>query len=362
MGANWGKILEISIFGESHGNGIGINIGGLPSGFTLDLDKINIDMARRAPGKSKLTTPRNEKDQFEILSGFFEGKTTGTPLCSIIRNTNQRSKDYSKIKDILRPGHADYSGKRRYEDANDYRGGGHFSGRITAPLVFAGSVAKQILETKGIKIGTHISSIKDVEDKRFFEVDITEELLNNLTKNNFPLLDESLEKPMTDKIMEAKEQHDSTGGTIECCVLNMPAGIGNPFFDSIESRLSSMLYSIPAIKGVEFGLGFDISKLSGSEANDELYIENGEIKSYSNNNGGITGGITNGEPIIFRVAVKPTPSIGKTQKTVNIATGENTDYAIVGRHDPCIIPRALVVVEAAAALVMLDFLMEKRSI
>lgn len=362
MSAVWGKNITVSIFGESHGKAIGINIGGLPSGINLDLEKIKKDMARRAPGQSELTTSRNEKDAFQILSGYFEDKTTGTPLAIMIENTNQRSKDYSILKDLLRPGHADYSAKMRYKDSSDYRGGGHFSGRITAPLVFAGSLAKQMLEKKGIYIGVHIKSIGKVEEKSFSVEDMNKETITSLQDMKFPLLEKEKEEAMTKEILEAKENEDSVGGIIETVVIGMPPGIGNPFFDSIESRLSSMMFSIPAIKGIEFGKGFEMTKMTGYEANDEHYIENGVIKTYTNNNGGIIGGISNGMPIEFKVAVKPTASIGKAQRTVNFATREEAEIKIEGRHDPCIVPRGVVVVEAATALVILDFLMEKKEL
>lgn len=362
MSANWGKNITISIFGESHGVALGINMGGLPSGFSVDLDEIKKDMARRAPGQSELTTSRKEPDEFEILSGYFEGKTTGSPLAIIIRNTNQRSKDYSVLKDVLRPGHADYSGKMRYGNNNDYRGSGHFSGRITAPLVFAGSLAKQILQSQGIEIGCHIKAIGQVEGRGFDKSEYNAETLRNLQKMDFPILSGNNGEAMKQAIIDAKALEDSIGGVIEVAVTGVKPGIGNPFFDSIESRLSSMMFSVPAVKGIEFGAGFAISKMLGSEANDEIYLENGEIKTESNNNGGIIGGISTGMPIQFRLAIKPPASIGREQKTINFETKEETKLKVEGRHDPCIVPRAMVVVEAATALVILDFLMEKKEL
>lgn len=362
MSAVWGKNISLSIFGESHGKAIGINIGGLPSGFKIDIEKINKDMARRAPGKSELTTSRLEKDQFQILSGYFEEKTTGTPLAIIIENTNQRSKDYSNIKDNLRPGHADYSGKMRYKDCNDYRGSGHFSGRITAPLVFAGSLAKQILAEKGIYVGAHIKSIANVQERSFNLDELNKDLMEQLQNMDFPTLEADKKEKMVEEILLAKSEEDSVGGVVEVAVIGMPAGIGNPFFDSIESRLSSMMFSVPAIKGIEFGRGFDIAKLRGHESNDCHYLDNDEIKTKTNNNGGIIGGITNGMPIEFRVAIKPTASIGIEQKTVDFASKNEIDLKVEGRHDPCIVPRGIVVVEAVTALVMLDFLLEKKEL
>lgn len=350
MSGMWGSKIKLSIFGESHGNAIGITIDGLPAGFSIDMDKIMIEMARRAPGKSSLSTPRKESDIPEILSGYFEGKTTGTPLCAIIRNSNTKSKDYSKLKDVMRPGHADYTGAVRYKGFNDYRGGGHFSGRITAPLVFAGAICKQILEVKGIIVSAHINSIGKIKDCSFLESDISDELLNSFKEKELPLINTKLEDEMRQEILSARSSGDSIGGTIECAILGVSPGIGDPFFDSVESTLAHLMFSVPAVKGIEFGKGFDISKMRGSEANDEYYLENGNIKTKTNNNGGILGGITNGMPIIFNVAIKPTASIFKEQNTVNIATMEETTLCIEGRHDPCIVQRALPVIEAVAAI------------
>ena len=350
MSGMWGSKIKLSIFGESHGNAIGITIDGLPAGFSIDMDKIMMEMARRAPGKSSLSTPRKESDIPEILSGYFEGKTTGAPLCAIIRNSNTKSKDYSKLKDVMRPGHADYTGAVRYKGFNDYRGGGHFSGRITAPLVFAGAICKQILEVKGIIVSAHINSIGKIKDCSFLESDISDELLNSFKEKELPLINTKLEDEMRQEILSARSSGDSIGGTIECAILGVSPGIGDPFFDSVESTLAHLMFSVPAVKGIEFGKGFDISKMRGSEANDEYYLENGNIKTKTNNNGGILGGITNGMPIIFNVAIKPTASIFKEQNTVNIATMEETTLCIEGRHDPCIVQRALPVIEAVAAI------------
>ena len=356
MGSTWGKNIKLSLFGESHGVGIGITIDGLPSGIELDLEAIKIEMKRRATGKNKLTTARKEADEFEILSGYFNGYTTGTPLSILIRNNDQKSRDYSKIKDIARPSHADYSGKIRYNGFNDYRGGGHFSGRLTAPIVFAGAVAKQILAKKGIYIGTHIKSIKDLEDRDFNELDMKEEKFIELSREQLPFLDESIKEKAKQVILDARENHDSVGGIIECAIIGMEGGVGNPFFNSIESQLSSLMFSIPAVKGVEFGTGFDITRLFGSEANDNIYIKDGKVVTSTNHNGGIVGGITNGMSLNFRIAIKPTPSISREQHTINMKTMEETKFEIVGRHDPCIVPRALVVVEGMAAIGILDFL------
>lgn len=356
MSGVWGSNIKISIFGESHGNAIGVNIDGLPSGFEINMDKVLLEMERRAPGKNELSTARKEADLPEILSGFFEGKTTGTPLCAIIRNSDTRSKDYSKTKDFMRPGHADYTGYERYNGFNDYRGGGHFSGRITAPLVFAGAICKQILEDRGIFIGAHISSIKDIKDEVFNSVNISKEELESLRNMELPLINKSLEDKIRHTIMQAKYDGNSVGGTIECAVIGIDSGVGNPFFDSVESTLAHLMFSIPAIKGIEFGKGFDITKLYGSEANDEYYYDGDLVKTKTNNNGGVLGGISNGMPILFKVAVKPTASILKEQNTIDIKEKIDTKFRIEGRHDPCIVQRALPVVEAVTAIGILDLI------
>ena len=356
MSGVWGNNIKVSIFGESHGNAIGINIDGLPSGFEIDMDKILLEMERRAPGKNQLSTSRKEADLPEILSGFFEGRTTGTPLCAIIRNSDTRSKDYAKTKDFMRPGHADFTGYERYSGFNDYRGGGHFSGRITAPLVFAGAICKQILEEKGIFIGAHISSIKDIEDENFNSTNISKEDLLELRNKELPLINTSLEEKMKHTIMQAKYDGDSVGGTIECAVVGIKPGVGNPFFDSVESTLAHLMFSVPAVKGIEFGKGFDMTKLLGSEANDEYYYDGDLVKTKTNNNGGILGGISNGMPIVFKVAIKPTASILKEQNTIDIKNKKDVKFRIEGRHDPCIVQRAVPVIEAVTAIGMLDLI------
>jgi len=356
MSGIWGRKIKLSIFGESHGKAIGITIDGLPPGFELDLDFIKKELNRRAPGKNFFSTSRAEEDEFEILSGFFKGRTTGTPFCAVIKNKNTRSEDYEQ--GLIRPGHADYTGYIRYGGFNDYRGGGHFSGRLTSPLVFAGAVAKQLLGSKDIIIGSHIKSIGGIEDEAFDMVEIDLAKLEKLDRD-FPVLDQRKGEKMKEAILSVREEGDSLGGIVECAIINCPAGLGDPFFDSVESSLSQMLFSIPAVKGVEFGLGFELGRMKGSAANDEFYFQDGRVMTYTNNNGGILGGITNGMPIVFRVVFKPTPSIAKPQRTVNIKEGTNTTIRIKGRHDPCIVPRAVPVVEAAAALVMLDLLAEE---
>lgn len=359
MSSIWGNNIKISIFGESHGTAIGVNIDGLPPGIEVNMEDIKMEMHRRAPGKDKISTSRCEKDEFEILSGYFNNKTTGTPLCVMIKNTNTKSKDYERTKDIARPGHADFTGNIKYFGHNDYRGGGHFSGRITAPLVFAGAIAKQILKSQNIIVGSHIKSIGDITEDSFNETQISPELLDELINKKFPTIKNTKGLEMEELILMAKAEGDSVGGIIELAVLNLAPGLGSPFFDSIESRISQMIFSIPGVKGIEFGKGFDISRMKGSAANDDLYIEEGVVKTYTNNNGGILGGISNGMPIIFRVALKPTSSIAKSQNSIDMMKNENVKIDIVGRHDPCIVIRAVPVIEAATALVILDLLMER---
>ena len=355
MSANWGKNIELSLFGESHGKAIGIVIGNLPAGIQLDFEAIRKDMSRRAPGKNKLSTARLEKDEVEIISGVIDGVTTGAPLVGMIYNSDQHSKDYSYLKELMRPGHSDYSAYEKYHGFNDVRGGGHFSGRLTAPIVFAGAIAKQILKEKGIYVGAHIQSIKDIYDESF-DVNISEEILEKLLLKQYPTINDKAFEKMQETIEEARLNQNSVGGTIECAIINVPAGIGNPFFDSIEAHLSQLLFSIPAVKSVSFGLGEKITELYGSEANDSYYYDEGVVKAKTNNNGGILGGISNGMPIVFKVGIKPTPSISLVQDTVNVKTKENSTLEIKGRHDPCIVPRAIVVVEAMAALGILDMI------
>ena len=348
--------LSVSIFGESHGAGIGAVINGLPSGVELDIDRILDFMARRAPKKDGMSTRRSEKDTPEILSGFFNGKTTGTPLAAVIRNTDTRSQDYGNIAVSARPGHADYTGFKRYNGANDPRGGGHFSGRLTAPLVFAGAVCAQALEKYGIESCAHILAIDGVYDDSFNELDVPPDLMRRIKERPFPVINESREEEMRARVLAAAEDLDSVGGIIECAITGLPAGIGSPMFDGIENRISQAVFGIPAVKAVAFGKGFGFAEMRGSEANDPMYIENNAVKTSTNNNGGIYGGISSGMPVIFTAAVKPTPSIAKPQKTVDFLKGENTELVIKGRHDACIVPRAVPVVEAAANIAILSFL------
>lgn len=360
MSGIYGMNLKLSIFGESHGKSIGCVLDGLPPGIALDLEALQLELDRRAPGKNKLSTQRKESDMFEIQSGFFEGHTTGTPLCAIIKNSDQHSKDYSILKDKMRPGHADYAGFVHYQGFNDYRGGGHFSGRITAPLVFAGAVAKQALAQMGIIVGSHILSINNIVENRFNPMGESSDTLKVISQKEFAVMDDAIGEKMQERILQAKSEQDSVGGVIESIVVNVPAGVGAPYFDSLESRLAHMMFSVPAVKGIEFGAGFGISQMTGSVANDEMHYVNGKIETTSNNNGGITGGITNSMPVIFRVAIKPTPSISREQNTVSLVEGQDTKLSIVGRHDPCIVQRAVPVIEAATAWVIWDMLLETK--
>ena len=354
MSATWKNNIEITIFGESHGKAIGVVLGNLPSGITLDVDYIASEMKRRAPGQNKMSTARKEADQVEIMSGIEQGVTTGAPLMAMIYNSDQHSKDYSILKSHMRPGHSDYSAYVKYNGFNDVNGGGHFSGRITAPIVFAGAIAKQILAKDGIFVGGHIKSIKDVQDTTF-DMSLNQETLKALSTQQYPVLDTTVFSKMEQCIEEARMNQDSVGGKIECAVVGLKAGIEEPFFDSIESHLSSLLFSVPAVKSVAFG-NEDIDILYGSEANDSYYYHENTVKTKTNNNGGITGGISNGMPIVFTVGIKATPSISKTQDTIDVVTKQNTTLEVHGRHDPCIVPRAIVVVEAMAALTILDFI------
>lgn len=354
----FGTTAALTIFGESHGLSIGAVLDGLPSGEAIDWEAVKREMARRAPGKNKMSTQRQEKDAFEVQSGFFNGYTTGTPLCAIIRNSDQHSKDYDQLRHVMRPGHADYSGKIRYGGFNDYRGGGHFSGRLTAPLVFAGAVASQILARRGIAVGSHILRLAGIADRPFQSTGEEAAMLQSLKEETLPVLDKEKAPLMEARIMAARDDFDSVGGVIECMVTGLPAGLGDPFFDSVESQVSHMMFSVPAVKGIEFGDGFALADLRGSQANDDFYYAaDGTVKTKTNHTGGINGGITNGMPVVFRLVVKPTASISQKQRTIDTDTKEDCDLVIKGRHDPCIVQRAVPVVEAAAAWAVLDVLL-----
>ena len=340
--------MKYSIFGESHGPAIGVVLEGVPAGLELDLEAIRFDLSRRAPGKSALSTARKEADEPRILSGVFEGKTTGAPLCAVIENTDTRSKDYSRTKDLARPGHADYAAHVRYGGFQDYRGGGHFSGRLTAPLVFAGGVAKQLLAQRGVTVGAHISSVYGISDDALEDWDS----LRAVASKGFPVLNDAAGEEMQAAILEAKNEQDSVGGSIECGVFGLPAGLGAPDFGrNAEGIFSQYLFAVPAVKAVAFGAGVAFALMRGSEANDPLYVDgDGSVKAEQNCAGGINGGITNGMPLTFEVTMRPTPSIARQQFTVDLAKMENAVLELQGRHDPCVVHRAVPVIEAAAAL------------
>lgn len=370
MSSMWGENFRISLFGESHGVAIGVTIDGVEPGLVLDMDFIKGEMRRRRPGLDLLSTTRGEDDEFEILSGAVEhredgeaqneGKTvwvaTGTPLCAMIRNKDKRSQDYANIDLAPRPGHADYTGWVKYKGKNDPRGGGHFSGRITAGLVFAGAVAKLMLAGKGIFVGAHIKSVYDVEDRVFEAADMDKGVFDELAEMRIPVLNGDVQEPIRERIMQARSELDSVGGVIEVAVIGVPAGFGSPFFDSVESKLSQVMFGVPAVKGIGFGKGFDFAKMKGSEANDPFEMQDGKVVTTTNNNGGINGGITNGMPIVFSTVVKATSSISKKQNTVDLKTMNNTEIQVKGRHDPCIVIRAVPVVESATAIAMADLI------
>lgn len=356
MSSTYGDKIKISVFGESHGNGIGVVVDGLPAGVKIDMDKVLAQMARRAPGKDKTATPRKESDTPKILSGMLDNTLTGAPLCAVIENTNTKSGDYSNLLSCPRPGHSDYTAFVKYNACNDIRGGGHFSGRITAPIVFAGAICRQILENKGISIAAHIASIGNVNDKNFNPVCIEESLIKSLNNSSFGLIDSTVEDAMRAEVENARMNLDSIGGTIECAVTGLEAGVGEPMFEGVEGVIAKAVFGVPAIKGIEFGKGFELSKMRGSQSNDPFEYQNGKVVTTTNNCGGILGGITNGMPVIFRAAVKPTPSISQKQQTVDLQKKENATLEIHGRHDPCIVPRAVSVIEAVTAVAIINLL------
>lgn len=352
MKNTFGQSVSLTIFGESHGEQIGAVLDGMAPGIKIDEEYVKGRLAlRRAVGR--ISTARQEEDKFSICSGVWNGYTTGTPICILIPNQNTQSKDYAATRAMARPGHADYTAYCKYHGFEDYRGGGHFSGRLTAPLVAAGAIAQSALKAKGIYIGTHIKRCASIDD-----IDLTDLQadINALESKPFGVLDDEKGELMKAAILAAAEEGDSVGGILETVITGVPAGVGEPFFDSVESVLSHIMFSIPAVKGVEFGKGFAIADMKGNTANDPFFAEDGKIGTKTNNNGGINGGITNGMPIIMRCAIKPTPSIYKEQSTVDIFKGENAVLQINGRHDPAIIHRARVVADAAAALAVCDML------
>ena len=354
----FGRKVQIEIYGRSHAPCIGVNIKGLPKGFKIDSEKLYKFMERRSPKKSAFSTSRKEPDLPVFTRGVEDGVITGDLVSAVIYNQNQHSADYNKLSAIPRPGHADFAAYKKYGTDYDMSGGGEFSGRLTAPLCIAGGIAKQILEDKGIFVGAHIYSVGDIEDTPFETLDLDREAIESAGKKSFATLDDERGKDMLALIEKIKADLDSVGGIVECAVIGMPAGVGAELFGGIESRISDALFGVPAVKGVEFGDGFAASRTFGSLNNDNYYVKNGEVLPMTNHAGGILGGISTGAPIIVRAAIKPTPSISKPQKSVNMKTLESVDLVIGGRHDSCIVPRAVAAIEAAVALAVLDKICE----
>ena len=354
MSSVFGRNLKISIFGQSHAEAIGVVIDGFPAGFRVDREKLQAFTARRAPGNNAFATPRKEADEAEFISGLVDDVTCGAPICAVIRNTNTRSGDYRELLDTPRPSHADYPADIRYGGAQDVRGGGHFSGRLTAALCVAGGLCLQYLESQGVAVGAHIAAIGNVKDAPFDAVKVT---AADFPGGTFAVRDTSAKDAMLAVIEAARAEADSVGGIIECAAIGLPAGIGDPMFDGLENRLSQAVFGIPAVRGIEFGNGFEAAQLRGSENNDCYYNDNGIVKTHTNNHGGVLGGISTGMPLLFRVAIKPTPSIGKEQQTLNRRTGQVEPLVVKGRHDPCIVPRAVPCVEAACAIALCDYLL-----
>ena len=353
MSSIYGENLKLSIFGQSHGPAIGMTLDGIPAGLPVDLNKLQHFLNRRAPGQNDWSTPRKEEDKPEFLGGILDGYTCGAPIAAVIYNKNTRSGDYGNLKDCPRPGHADYTAQVKYGGFQDAAGGGHFSGRLTAPLCIAGGLCKQWLDEMGIQIGAHILAIGRAGDVYFDPVNPELDSVDP----DFSVLDRCCGAAMKKSIQNARQAGDSIGGIIECAITGLPAGVGEPMFGGVESKIAQIVYGIPAVKGVSFGLGREFSDNPASQLNDEFKSENGKIVTYTNHCGGILGGITNGMPVIFDVAIKPTPSIARPQQTVNLKTGEATTIEIKGRHDPCIVPRAVPVVEAAAAIAIYDLIL-----
>ena len=351
--------LEYSIFGESHGPAIGVVIENLPSGIPMDMDFIGQEMERRRAKKGGLSTTRIETDQPEILSGVFNGYTTGTPLCCIIRNGNTHSSDYDNIKTLARPSHADYTGRIRYHGFNDYRGGGHFSGRLTAPMVFAGAVMKLWLQQQGIEVGSHILQLGNVRDIPFDPARPPVEEFPVIVARTLPVWSEEAGEKMQAVIQKAREELTSVGGILQVAVTGIPAGIGSPDQDSLEGIIARHVFAVPAVKGIEFGLGFGFGGAYGHEVNDQMRMEGDKVVSVTNHNGGILGGISSGMPVVFQAVIKPTPSISREQKTVDMVKKEDASILVKGRHDPCILSRAAVVLEAAAALAVSEALLDR---
>ncbi len=355
MSSTYGEKLKLSIFGQSHGKAIGMTLTGIPAGLPVDFDKLQAFLNRRAPGQQDYSTPRKEEDRPEFLSGLLDGYTCGAPIAAVIYNQNTRSVDYSNLKDCPRPGHADYTAQIKYDGYQDVAGGGHFSGRLTAPLCIAGGLCKQWLEDRGILIGAHIVSIGNSYDTPLHLDWVNPDF--SLISKDFPVIDQEAGNRMRETITDAKKRGDSVGGIIECIITGVPAGLGGPLFGGIEGRIAQIIYGIPAVKGIDFGSGFQGSHLCGSQNNDAYTVSDGKIVTETNNAGGILGGISTGMPIVFQAAIKPTPSISMEQKTVNLKTMEPAILQVQGRHDPCIVPRAVPVIEAAAAIAIFDLIL-----
>ena len=352
MSSSYGENLHLTIFGQSHSPAIGMTLEGIPAGEQIDFEALQRFLERRAPGRNAYSTARKEADAPEFLSGLRGDTTCGVPLTAIIRNGDTRSKDYAPFSAVPRPGHADYTANVKYFGHQDYAGGGHFSGRLTAPLCIAGGVCLQILQRHGIEVISRIRSIGDVKDPS--------PLTASTAEKAFPTVDEAAGEAMQAAIAQAKAQGDSLGGVIECAVLGLPAGLGDPMFGGMENRIAGIVFGIPAVKGVEFGAGFAAAKLRGSQNNDSYTVQDGRIETRSNHCGGILGGITNGMPLVFRAAIKPTPSIAMEQTSVNLETRTEEKLRVGGRHDPCIVPRAVPVIEAAAAIAVYDALLGRK--
>ncbi len=358
MASTYGHSLRLSIFGQSHSEAIGCSLDGMPAGVPIDLDALQAFCDRRAPGRDETATKRKEADRVHVLCGLSEGHTCGAPFAAVIENTNTRSADYSGLRRVPRPGHADWPAYVRYGNWHDVAGGGHFSGRLTAPLCIAGGIAIQALEQKGIRVSAHIQQVAGIEDTRLNDLAFDEAQRTAVLENSLPCIDESAAQSMRQAILAARDELDSVGGIVECAVYGVPAGIGDPMFDGIENRIGQIAFGIPAVKGVEFGAGFAVANMRGSQDNDPYRIQNDTVVPTTNNAGGALGGITTGAPIVFRLAFKPTPSIAKEQLSVDLEESCDTELSIHGRHDPCIVARAVPVVEAAAALAVLDAMLD----
>ena len=354
MSSTYGENLKLSIFGQSHGPAIGMTLDGIPAGLPVDEEALQAFLRRRAPGQNSWSTPRKEGDQPEFLAGILDGFTCGAPIAAVIHNTNTRSGDYANLKDCPRPGHADYTAQVKYGGFQDAAGGGHFSGRLTAPLCIAGGLCKQWLEEMGIRIGARLLEIGGEADATPF--DPVNPPLDQI-RQDFPVLSQDAAERMQAKIAEAKSQCDSVGGIIQCCLTGVPAGLGEPMFGGVESRIAQIVYGIPAVKAVSFGIGSGAAQMRGSQCNDDFAIVDGAVRTVTNHAGGIQGGITNGMPVVFQVAIKPNPSISQPQQSISLSRREQEELIVKGRHDPCIAPRAVPVVEAAAAIAIYDLVL-----